>query len=606
VQGGTSYAYGLGGGGIGTYKSNALIEHNLLYNNHSVEGTCSTSTGYGGGMYCSNSSSYSIITDNTIYHNTAEYGGGISLDQSPIEISDSRINDENEALVDGGGIYIMNSDAVVFNCFIEENSSENNGAGIYIDNGSSPTLYNIVINNNIASNDGGGIYISDYANPEINNCTIADNIATNGSGGGLYHTDNSSAKLTNDIIWGNTSYNSSYNHVYIASSSPVYSYCCSDYSVPVVSCSSCTYQNPEFIGSGDYNINFSSSCIDAGNNNVTYDEFDIAGNDRIQDYNDQIDIGAYEAQFAKATCGTYTSETNWTDHNTNGVDYYISCNITIDESTELNISEGTTIVFDEGIILDVYGDFTADGDDDNYITFTATDQDDGWGGIRFGNAGTTYNSAASFDHCNIEYVKKDYTPTPNSYNNPSYSGGIYFKNSNSASLEITNSNIRYNEVSSHGGGLYIDEASYLYIDNCNIHNNYAKVQGGGISIFGSFNSSLIQLNNIYNNEANMGGAGIWNSSDDILISGNEIFGNINYGNNPYNLIISNGNGGGIGSNAVGASIYENIIYNNYSLSGTYNGSGYGGGVIYMEMIHQVQLHVLIMKYIIMMQSMVED
>ena len=564
--------------------------------NSEITGVYKPSTGYcayydsnyAGAIFIDNSDavtiSYCEIHDNDV----CDCGGGIFIgNDSDPAIYNNEIY-ENSANRAGGGIAIYSGAPDIYLNIIEDNECTTNGGGVYNLSTSAFDFYNNLIDNNFANLNGGGLYTGNSTQISIFNCTIADNTANGGSGGGIYQGSTTSFTSKNNIIWGNDAFNSTYNQTYPApNGNNGYSECCIENSTtPIPNCSSCVISSPQFVGNGDYHITYTSSCIDEGNNTVTHDDDDLDGNDRIQDYKNKIDIGAYETQFAKVDCGDLSTET-WTNHNISGVDYYISCNIKVPSCSTLTVNSGTTIVFDQGIKLDVEGTLTAeDPTHSNYITFTATDPDDGWGGIRFGDASTSYGGTSSFEYCDISYVKKTLTPTVQTARNPSYSGGIFIYSNSTTDIDFDYCKIHDNQVASHGGGiLCFDCPDDVVIQNSDIYNNKAKIKGGGISLKGE-SLTIIQYNNIYGNEAIIGGGGVWICADNVstpnpapLIYDNNIYSNTLTSDyiSPQGSTATNG-GGGIGLSSSNAIIELNTIYNNTTNNGYNNTLGYGGGI----------------------------
>ena len=101
------------------------------------------------------------------------------------------------------GLINVGSSPMLVNLIITGNSGGGQGGGITNLDESSPTLINSVIHNNEAAN-GGGIANYNGSQPMIINCTIADNDASD-TGGGIYNSGNSSHKLYNSIVYGNSS-----------------------------------------------------------------------------------------------------------------------------------------------------------------------------------------------------------------------------------------------------------------------------------------------------------------------------------------------------------------------------------------------------------------
>ena len=159
----------------------------------------------GGGIYISNSNP--VITNVTITENSAQYGGGIFCEHNsnPVISDVSVVN--NSAIHSGGGIYIRHqSSPILIDTIIEGNYAGGGGGGISITynynfNISNPILYNVVLANNSAGH-GGGIkcYVSDV---ELQNVVIVGNY-TSGGGGGMWCTTEGEQTVTNSIFWDNT------------------------------------------------------------------------------------------------------------------------------------------------------------------------------------------------------------------------------------------------------------------------------------------------------------------------------------------------------------------------------------------------------------------
>jgi hypothetical protein len=131
--------------------------------------------GYGGGVFCANSSS-PTLTNCTISGNSSDY--------------------------DGGGVYCgEGSSPTLTNCIISGNSSgyegDYHGGGIHC--GGSPTLTNCTISGNSARR-SGGVHCGEGSSPTMTNCTISGNWALDVSG---VCCSDSSPTLTNCIVWGN-------------------------------------------------------------------------------------------------------------------------------------------------------------------------------------------------------------------------------------------------------------------------------------------------------------------------------------------------------------------------------------------------------------------
>ena len=192
-----------GGGGIYTSGGTVIIEGNTVKNNFS------TYHGDGGGIYIN--SGKPIITNNLITNNSAAINGGAVyiIAGNGASITNNTIKD-NIALMEFGGIYTLNTYAV-----ISSNIIYNNGGGINYYYGSG-TIANNEICNNTAPYAGGGLFIRSAA-AAISNNIISDNAVTytpytNLGGGGICLGEyyyGMTVTITNNSIIRNKAKNSS-------------------------------------------------------------------------------------------------------------------------------------------------------------------------------------------------------------------------------------------------------------------------------------------------------------------------------------------------------------------------------------------------------------
>ncbi|MEA3494525.1 MAG: T9SS type A sorting domain-containing protein, partial [Bacteroidota bacterium] len=343
---------------------------------------------------------------------------------------------------------------------------------------------------------------------------------TFGIGGGIYN-QYQTADIVNTILWGNTATSNPQAYP-TPDGNNGYSYCCCP---TVTNCPTCQTINPLFVGSGNYMITYGSSCYESGDNNVQHEAFDLNGNSRI--CHNVIDIGAYEDPYIYKS-GDICDQT-WTNHNPNGIDYVITDNITV--RCTLTIQNGTTIAFEDGKKMDVQGSLDAQGNSLNYITFTAINPNNGWGGIRFNGTSSQYSS--EFDYCILEYSKKSDPPTPYGYCQCGiftayYNGGaIYLKDF--GNIDISNSIFRYN-FASRGGAIYVYSSNASVIEPSISNNNEfyqnESCKGGAICLQGNENNKFklqadINYNTFHDNfSMRLGGAVFTDIYDNSEITGN--------------------------------------------------------------------------------------
>ena len=175
----------------------------------------------------------------------------------------------NSARVGGGGA----SFADLYRCSIISNSSLDEGGGV-----DSGYLYGCLVAGNEAATYGGGVY-----HAPTRNCTVVDNTADQGGGvwGASHHN--------NAIIVANHAVTAYDNWDY---PSNIFSSC----TTPLPAGTGCITNDPQFIdaANGNYRLQLTSPCIDAGDNDEAWEDRDRDGNPRIA--GGAVDMGAYERQ----------------------------------------------------------------------------------------------------------------------------------------------------------------------------------------------------------------------------------------------------------------------------------------------------------------------
>lgn len=309
--------YANSGGGIYISASDPIIANCILTANHA--------NGSGGGLACVNANP--TLADCEFTYNTATSGGGIYISEGDLQITDSRIinNDvlgsETGMYYLGGGICCESDSSLTMESVrIAGNYAGSFGGGIFIDD-SDLTAVNCLFTGNWANVYGGGIYHQNGI-AAITNCTIAHNRAVTW-GGGLRLYLGCNAALNNCIIWGNLAYGQ-------ATSSQI-----ALAETAMLNVASCNVQggqdiyreagsvlnwaagnvsvNPGFVRAGrqdpdsggeqsadnwswiegDYRLLTDSPCIDSGDN-LAVSEYDMDINDNRRVSNGVVDLGPYE------------------------------------------------------------------------------------------------------------------------------------------------------------------------------------------------------------------------------------------------------------------------------------------------------------------------
>jgi parallel beta-helix repeat protein len=198
------------GGGIYISNSSTIISDCIIRDNYG-----DTISGWGGGIYLSNSSV--TMTNCVVENNVAGLAGGIYCRDSHLTLSDSTIiaNSASEDYV--GGIYLHSSTATIKNCRFSENQGSfyDSSGGAICMSGSDATITNSIFSGNIASVSGGrgGAIGINSSTATITNCTFTGNRTTEyldgdgiewDVGGAISIAYNSTAIITNSILWGDT------------------------------------------------------------------------------------------------------------------------------------------------------------------------------------------------------------------------------------------------------------------------------------------------------------------------------------------------------------------------------------------------------------------
>ena len=186
------------GGGIKSCKDGDIVE--LISGNVSYNWAHAgwTTAGDGGGIYINSE------TDRALYihgKNTSTNGN----ESRSVNISFNYAEDE------GGGIYLDEGESTIINAAIEHNvANDGDGGGIIInDDGKSTALTAVTgcyINGNVAQDsdgDGGGIAVTDENYVQIANCVITYNQAGDEGGGIYFNAYGDGCNITGLTVTGN-------------------------------------------------------------------------------------------------------------------------------------------------------------------------------------------------------------------------------------------------------------------------------------------------------------------------------------------------------------------------------------------------------------------
>jgi hypothetical protein len=302
------------GGGVWCASSNAVVSNCVLFGNAAFsngggvyQGTITNCFLSGDSAGAAGGGAYQATLNNCILDAcSANNGGGAA---------NSTLNactlDSNAASTDGGGAYacrvndcMLTGNSATFgggaylgsltNCELNGNSSSGQGGGAdqamlnncTVMNNSSPagggayncTATSCLVAGNSAGSQGGGVDLG-----LLYNCTLTGNTSSNAGGGAF------SATLLNSISY----YNMAPTGTNFDTASGLTN-CCS---LPLPSLGTGNITNaPLFAnqGAGDFHLQPTSPCINAGNNSYVTTAMDLDGNPRV--VGGTVDIGAYEFQ----------------------------------------------------------------------------------------------------------------------------------------------------------------------------------------------------------------------------------------------------------------------------------------------------------------------
>ena len=196
--GSTSGSYTDGGGiqfGNSPYFGGTLTLNQSVVSGNSVRGFSAD----GGGIHIRNNGAVSLI-DSTVGENYSyRRGGGIALLEGDAILINSTVSG-NVAGDAGGGIFNSSGYVSLSNSEVSGNiTTEGRGGGIFTGGGA--FLSDSVVSGNKSGGDGGGIY-SGFGDLALSSSTVRDNVS-DGSGGGIY-VRLSDVNLTNSAVSGNS------------------------------------------------------------------------------------------------------------------------------------------------------------------------------------------------------------------------------------------------------------------------------------------------------------------------------------------------------------------------------------------------------------------
>jgi hypothetical protein len=289
----------------GTYSGNILVQKAITIKPENGAHPVIDCAGSGVGVtFKGAAANEAVLSGFKITGGNGSYGGAIACYQASPIISDCVM--ENNVALYGGGLFVKNAQATdpsptLIGCTIANNSATR-GGGVFLHTFASPSFYNCLIAGNSAVQYGGAFYCYNQCAPDIIHCTVSENTAD--CGGAIYCftcRDPYYPLVTNSIIWGNVAksgpeiylYNSLLDITFSAFDPGVdNSNIQSSDALSSVSEEGNIYEDPAFVGEGDYHLSPDSPCIDSGTDQIELPEFDLEGNPRV--VGDAPDMGVYE------------------------------------------------------------------------------------------------------------------------------------------------------------------------------------------------------------------------------------------------------------------------------------------------------------------------
>lgn len=187
--------------------STVVISGMTLTNGNSTAGL---SSGFGGAIYSRGDLTIDglIVTNNS---STNDGGGIYSSTGDSLTILNSTISNNTSNDTSGGVHAHIDSTLVISNSTISGNTSVDFGGGLYIELNATAMITTSTITDNESqltttaiSGAGGGIF-NESANLTLTDSTVSNNRAPNGGGGGIGFDINSSVMIMRSTISGNTS-----------------------------------------------------------------------------------------------------------------------------------------------------------------------------------------------------------------------------------------------------------------------------------------------------------------------------------------------------------------------------------------------------------------
>lgn len=236
-----------------------------------------------------------------------------------------------------------------------------------------------------------------------------------------------------------------------------------------------------------------------------------------------------------------------------GSPYRIMGNISVQNSTALNIGPGVEVIFNGAYKLEVFGSLLCSGNEENHIVFTAQDTLNGWQSIRFTNNASA-NPPSSFSYTEFKFGRAINGTSPT---DPMNCGGAIWAN-NAGTLSFDHCSFERCKSMGDGSVMYADNLTNLVLNHCSIKGCETEWFGAICLRSGSLNLFDTQF---VNNSSNVFGAAMY------LYECTEV--------NIISCVFMNNTAGAV---AGIYSLYSPLVIKNSLFAGNYTDTGRGGAI----------------------------
>ncbi len=136
----------------------------------------------------------------TLQNGSSGYGGGIYVSNSELSATEVVLR-SNTASTSGGGLYAYNSTIALTACTLDSNAAYY-GGGLLADTDTDLTITTSTVSSNAATHSGGGVYVYDGSTLNLTSSTVTSNTA-NYYGGGV-ECESAEATITSSTVSSNS------------------------------------------------------------------------------------------------------------------------------------------------------------------------------------------------------------------------------------------------------------------------------------------------------------------------------------------------------------------------------------------------------------------